>query len=233
MMELSIDSLDVEKYNEQLEYFNLYYGSTFKTNQGTEEILDVVNKYSKDGKLIDFGSGSNIFFWLIAFKQINSVLCVDISKEAFYINERIKNKELYPVSCDYPLKKYDKNFEDVLKINVDYLICDVFKEDFKIKNLYDNVTQFGLLGLCKTEEEYTRNLTKLLRLVNRDGVLIGANWCFSDSYANKMGFANKYLSEELIKRFAQKNNCNVLFNKMLTIDGDKNYNYVLTYVLKK
>ena len=70
---INFNDINIEEYNKQLEYFNNYYGSPFKKEQGTEEILDVINKYSKDGTLIDFGSGSNIYFWLTAFKNINNV----------------------------------------------------------------------------------------------------------------------------------------------------------------
>lgn len=230
---ISFDDISMEEYSKQLEYFNNYYGSPFRKEQGTEEILDVINKYSKDGTLIDFGSGSNIYFWLTAFKNIQNVMCVDISKEAFYINEQIRKKELYPQSCEYALNKYNKDFDDVLKTNVNYLIYDILKFSVGMTLKFDNVTQFGLLGLCKNEKEYTSNLKKLYSLVNKDGVLIGANWCFSGSYSDKMSFNNKYLSEQLINSFAKVNNCTVLFNKLIPIKNDRNYKSVLVYVLKK
>ena len=230
---ISFDDINMEEYSKQLEYFNNYYGSPFRKEQGTEEILDVINKYSKDGTLIDFGSGSNIYFWLTAFKNIQNVLCVDISKEAFYINEQIRKKELYPQSCEYALNKYNKDFDNVLKTNVNYLIYDILKFSVDMTLKFDNVTQFGLLGLCKNEKEYTSNLKKLYSLVNNDGVLIGANWCFSESYSDKMGFNNKYLSEQLINSFAKVNNYTVLFNKLIPIKNDRNYKSVLVYVLKK
>lgn len=229
---INFEDINIKEYNKQLEYFNNYYGSSFRKGQGTEEILDVINKYSKDGTLIDFGSGSNIYFWLCAFKKIEKTLCVDISKEAFYINEQIRKKELYPQSCEYALHKYNKNFSDVLKTNINYLIYDILNFSVDITVKYDNVTQFGLLGLCKNEKEYTSNLEKIYGLVDNSGILIGANWCFKTSYSDKMGFSNNYLSEQLIYSFAKKNNCTVLFNKMISIKKDENYKSVLVYVLK-
>lgn len=229
---INFNDINIEEYNKQLEYFNNYYGSPFRKGQGTEEILDVINKYSKAGTLIDFGSGSNIYFWLTAFKNIQRALCVDISKEAFYVNEQIRKKELYPQSCDYALSKYNKDFDNMLKTNVNYLIYDILKFSVDITIKYDNVTQFGLLGLCKNEKEYTSNLKKLYSLVKNNGVLIGANWCFSASYSDKMGFNNTYLSEQLINLFAKANRCTVLFNKMVPVKNDKNYKSVLVYVLK-
>lgn len=142
---MNFDKIDKEEYKKQLKYFNDYYGSPFREGQGTEEILELINKYACNGTLIDFGSGSNIYFWLLAFKNIEKVLCVDISKEAFFLNEQIRRKELYPNSCEYVIKKYDKNFDDTLKIRVDYLICDVLHSSINNTIKYNNVSQFGLL----------------------------------------------------------------------------------------
>ena len=200
---MNFDKIDKEEYKKQLKYFNDYYGSPFREGQGTEEILELINKYACNGTLIDFGSGSNIYFWLLAFKNIEKVLCVDISKEAFFLNEQIRRKELYPNSCEYVIKKYDKNFDDTLKIRVDYLICDVLHSSINNTIKYNNVSQFGLLGLCRSEKEYISNLKKLYNLLEKDGTLLGANCCFSESYSKMMGFNNNYLSEKIIQDFSK------------------------------
>ncbi len=229
---MKFDKIDKEEYKKQLKYFNDYYGSPFREGQGTEEILELINKYACNGTLIDFGSGSNIYFWLLAFNNIEKVLCVDISKEAFFINEQIRRKVLYPNSCDYVIKKYDKNFDDILKIHVDYLICDVLHSSINNASKYNNVSQFGLLGLCRSEKEYISNLKKIYNLLEKDGTLLGANWCFSESYSKRMGFNNNYLSEKMIQDFSKKQNCKISVVKKVPIANDINYDYVLIYVLK-
>ena len=231
-MNMKFDKIDKEEYKKQLKYFNDYYGSPFREGQGTEEILELINKYACNGTLIDFGSGSNIYFWLLAFNNIEKVLCVDISKEAFFINEQIRRKVLYPNSCDYVIKKYDKNFDDILKIHVDYLICDVLHSSINNASKYNNVSQFGLLGLCRSEKEYISNLKKIYNLLEKDGTLLGANWCFSESYSKRMGFNNNYLSEKMIQDFSKKQNCKISVVKKVPIANDINYDYVLIYVLK-
>lgn len=229
---MNFDKIDKEEYKKQLKYFNDYYGSPFREGQGTEEILELINKYACNGTLIDFGSGSNIYFWLLAFKNIEKVLCVDISKEAFFLNEQIRRKELYPNSCEYVIKKYDKNFDDTLKIRVDYLICDVLHSSINNTIKYNNVSQFGLLGLCRSEKEYISNLKKLYNLLEKDGTLLGANWCFSESYSKMMGFNNNYLSEKIIQDFSKKQNCKILVVKKVPIANDQNYDSVLIYAIK-
>ena len=229
---MNFENIDKEEYKKQLKYFNDYYGSPFRKGQGTEEILEIINKYACNGTLIDFGSGSNIYFWLLAFKNIEKVLCVDIFKEAFFLNEQIRKKELYPNSCEYAIKKFDKNFDDILKIDVDYLICDVLHSSINNTIKYDNVSQFGLLGLCKNEKEYISNLKKIYNLLKKDGILLGANWCFSKSYSKMMGFNNNYLSEKMIQDFSKKQNCKTLVVKKVPIANDLNYDSVLIYAIK-
>lgn len=231
-MNMNFDKIDKEEYKKQLKYFNDYYGSPFREGQGTEEILELINKYACNGTLIDFGSGSNIYFWLLAFKNIEKVLCVDISKEAFFLNEQIRRKELYPNSCEYVIKKYDKNFDDTLKIRVDYLICDVLHSSINNTIKYNNVSQFGLLGLCRSEKEYISNLKKIYNLLEKDGTLLGANWCFSELYSKMMGFNNNYLSEKMIQDFSKKQNCKILVVKKVPIANDQNYDSVLIYAIK-
>ena len=85
---MDFNKINFLEYEKQLKYFNEYYGAEFKFNQGTEQILDMINNYSISGTLIDFGSGSNIYFWLAAFNNIKNIKCVDISREAFFINEK-------------------------------------------------------------------------------------------------------------------------------------------------
>ena len=229
---MDFSKIDKEEYKKQLKYFYDYYGASFREGQGTEQILELINKYACNGTLIDFGSGSNIYFWLLAFNNIEEVLCVDISKEAFFLNEQIRKKELYPQSCEYAIKKYGKKFDDVLKINVNYLICDVLHSSINSTIKYNNVSQFGLLGLCKSEEEYISNLEKLYNLLEKGGILLGANWCFSESYSRKMGFNNNYLSEKIIQNFEKKCNCKILTVKKVPIYNDTNYDSVLIYAIK-
>lgn len=225
--------IDNSEYQAQLKYFNDYYGSEFRRGQGTEEILEMIHNYSKDGTLIDFGSGSNIYFWLLAFKDISKVICIDISLEALLLSNEIKKGNLILKAGEFPSKKYKLSIKDVVKIPVEQKILDVFNDDLNVFNKFDNVSQFGLLGLCKNEEEYIKNLNKLLLLLNDDGIFLGANWIFSDIYIKKMGFSNNYITENLIIKNCQNNNYSVLYVEKISIKNDINYDYVLMYALKR
>lgn len=224
---------DNQKYQAQLKYFNDYYGSEFKKGQGTEEILEMIHTYSKRGTLVDFGSGSNIYFWLLAFKDISSVTCVDISLEALLISDEIRKGNLILKSSEFPAKKYKSSIENVVKIPVEKKVLDIFNDDLELFDKFDNVSQFGLLGLCKNEDEYIKNLNKILSFLNDDGIFLGANWIFSDVYVTRKGFSNDYLTEELIIKNAKKSGYEILFVEKFPIKNDINYDYVLVYALKR
>ncbi len=230
---MTFNGLNEKEYQMQLKYFNDYYGAEFRFGQGTEELLDMINKYSIDGDLIDFGSGSNIYFWLIAFNDITKVKCVDISKEAFYINEQIKNKEIIGKSFDYPMDKYDKSLDEVLKIKVDYYIKDMLNGDSIFTKKANNVSQFGLLGLCKTKDKYFKNFKRLFSSLKENGVFLGANWIFSESYGINKKFKNDYLDEIMIEELATSLNSECLYVKKVKIKDDPNYDYVLIYAIRK
>lgn len=224
--------IDESEYKKQLKYFNDYYGSEFRKNQGTEEILDAIHNYSVPGTLADFGSGSNIYFWLLAFNEIIKVLCVDVSKEAFLISDYIKEGILIPESCNYAIAKYGVSLESVRKIDVNQLILDIFEGNLEIEDRFNNVSQFGLLGLCQNEEEYISNLKKLFSLLKLNGVFLGANWHFSKQYSSVKGFNNNYLDIDLIEKASRELKAEILLLKKVPIVNDENYDYVLIYALK-
>ena len=230
---MNFENLDVKEYIAQLTYFDSYYGSKFRFGQGTEELLECINNFSKSGTLIDFGSGSNIYFWLMAFNDIEKATCVDISRESLFVNEQIRNKNIFPKSIEYPKNKYNKDYDLVLKTDVKYILKDLFNETFDSNAKYNNVSQFGLLGLSKNEEEYINNFEKLFNLLLDKGVFIGANWVFSNTYSEKKGFSNNYLNKELINKISSKFKCKILACDLVPIKDDDNYDYVLVYALEK
>jgi len=230
---MRFNNLDEKEYKNQLKYFNSYYGSTFKKNQGTEELLNMINKYSVDGDLIDFGSGSNIYFWLLAFNQIYKVHCIDISKEAFYVNEQIKNEKLIGKSFNYPINKFHKKLSNVFKTDINYHLKDMLNGETIFNKKANNVSQFGLLGLCKNKETYFKNFKRLFASLKENGIFLGANWIFSDSYAKTKKFKNDYLNEKMINELCKSINSECLYVKKIKIEDDSNYDYVLIYTIKK
>lgn len=229
---VNFQDLVPENLLSELNYYTQYYGQEFRQNQGTEFVLECVREFSIDGSLIDFGSGSNIFFWLYAFKKVENVTCIDISREAFFINELIRKEVFIPKSFEYLISMFGNKTENVFRTNISYVIADVFNESITQLPQSENVSQFGLLGLCKSKEAYAENLVKLLKLVKQGGRFIGANWVFSDRYAAAKGFSNDYLlDKELIDAVAFETGLEKMYYRVVEIVGDVNYKNVVIYVL--
>lgn len=224
-------NFDSDEYKTQLKYFTDYYGSDFKPEQGTEEILRMINVFSRNGKLIDFGSGSNIFFWLIVMKNIDKVICVDQSKEALYINEQIRNGILIPKSYNFISKMYNRDLSSLYKLKPVYLVEDIFKNDLELKDEYENVSQFGLLGLAQDAETYKKMFLKLWKYVKKNGVFLGANWLFSNVYAEEKGYSNNYLNCNFIEGLAEEVHGALVENRIIEIKNDKNYSDVILYAM--
>ena len=224
--------INKKEYLKQLEYLNIYYGQEFKENQGTEYILSMINEFILNGNLIDFGSGSNIYFWLLATNRISQVTCVDISEEAFDINREIQKGKIFPKSYIYPLKKYKNSLKKTLNIPIRYIIANVFKDDIELE-IYDNVTQFGLLGLSVNADTYIENFLKLWPFLKKNGVFLGANWVFSKKYSIEKGYTNNYLDEDLIEKISEKTRSSILYLAKIKIYNDPNYDFVLIYCMKK
>ena len=102
-----------------------------------------------------------------------------------------------------------------------------------LKKKANNVSQFGLLGLCKNKENYFKNFKRLFASLKEEGIFLGANWIFSESYAKRQKFKNDYLNESMIEEFATSLNSECLYVKKVKIKDDSNYDYVLIYAIKK
>ena len=232
-IDLSNIKIDKEEYEKQLKYFKTYYGDSFKHGQGTEQILEMIHKYSKDGNWIDFGSGSNVYFWASAFNSLDNINCVDISKEAFIINEEIRNGKFNSEAFKYVYNKYGKDVNKVNKLRINYNLLDFFNEEFKINKKFKNISQFGLLGLSKNKNEYRRHFTKLIDLIDEDGIILCANWKFSIIRQKELGFNNDYLNIDFIESLAIYNNLVLKEYGEFNIKNDEKYDKVIFYCMGK
>lgn len=219
-----------EKVKEFLNYYEKYYGAEFHENQGLNEITDMINSYSIQGSWIDLGGGVSTFIWLPAFKNLKKVYSIDKYIEASYAQEIIRKGSLSGCFI-HILKRYKKKLRDINTINISYMQKDLFKP-FNVEYKAENVSQFGLLGLCKTESQYIKNLDELVEFLSNDGVFLGANWKFSNEYAKIQGFNNNYLTTEMIKKYVNMRKRKLLYCEDIRIYNDPNYVSVLIYAFR-
>jgi hypothetical protein len=221
------DGLDLQKVQEQRSYFENYYGSNFRHGQGLDEITDMISRYSVPDTWIDLGGGTSTFIWLPAFRKITEVTSVDKYIESAYVHENVRSSS--PSGCyTHVLNRYGKTISKMNKIPIIYLRMDLF-DDFIAPKKYNNVSQFGLLGLCQTRDKYCERLRRLSAFMDDGSVFFGANWVFSNAYAERQGFVNSYLNTPLIEEIVSNNGWTLLHNERIGIADDPCYDAVLIY----
>lgn len=225
---MSSSNLDGKLINEYLNYYRKYYGGEYRHGQGLDEITDIISHYSRQGTWIDLGGGTSSIIWLPAFNHIKKVFTVDKFEEAFYIQEMVRKEA--PSECyQHVLDRYGKSYKSLNRIPITFIKADLL-EYFNIPLKCDNVTQFGLLGLCSSKEQYFRQLDQFISLMNPGAVFIGANWILSKKYSLERHLDNTYINVGLIKEWTETRGRILLEETMIKIQNDINYDSVLVYV---
>ena len=220
-------NLDRKLINEYLNYYRKYYGAEYRYGQGLDEVTDIIYRYSKQGTWLDLGGGTSSIIWLPAFNNIKKVYTVDKFEEAFYVQEMVRKET--PSGCyQHILDRYGKSCESLSCIPIEFMQADLL-ENINIQLSCDNVTQFGLLGICSSKEQYFRQLDQFVALMNPGAVFIGANWIFSKKYRLERHIDNTYIKIGLIKEWAGTRGRTLLEETMIQIQNDRNYDSVLVY----
>lgn len=224
---MSGSNLDSKLINDYLNYYRKYYGAEYRHGQGLDEITDIISHYSKQGTWIDLGGGTSSIIWLPAFNHIEKVFTVDKFEEAFHVQHMVR-KEV-PSGCyQHILDRYGKSHKDLVRIPITFIQADLL-ENINISLRCDNVTQFGLLGLCPSKKHYFRQLDQFMSLMNPEAVFIGANWVLSPKYSLERNLDNSYIEVGLIKEWAETRGRTILEEKIIQIQNDENYDSVLVY----
>lgn len=225
-----MDNLNQKLVNDFYNYYNNYYGADYRPNQGLHEITDTIFKYSVPGSWIDLGGGTSSLIWLPAFNSLTKVLVCDKYRESFYVQQQIKKST--PTGClRHLLDRYNRSYEQLMQTEMGFLQIDLLS-DFDSSEQYDNVTQFGLLGLCNSKEHYFKQLSLSSDLMTDNGVFIGANWILSKKHSKERKINNSFLSCEMIQEWCSVKKKVLEKNQFIKIENDPNYDGVLLYVFK-
>jgi hypothetical protein len=225
-------NINLECFKKEVDYFYENYISNFITGVGLEEILDCFNKFFSRGTWIDLGGGSSSLLWWGAQKYDNKVIVIDKCKESMILTNILCNSTHKTGCYKYVEEQYGK--KDFKKARIKFMIKDLFDNKKILIKKYKNISQIGLLGLCENEDAFKNKLTDILSLLSYGGVLISANWIFTDKYSKEKGINNDYLNEKTIEDFiVQKNKYKLRYQKTIVYNDDTKYKGVIIYVLKK
>jgi hypothetical protein len=224
--------INLEYFKREVYYFFENYTANFIAGVGTEEILNCFNKFFSKGTWVDLGGGSSSLLWWGAQRYNNKIILIDKCIEPMILTNILRNSS-HKIGCyKYVEEQYGK--KDFKKLRINFIIKDLFEDKKILKGKYKNISQIGLLGLCKDEGLFINELANILSLLSYGGVLISANWIFTDEYSKKRGINNNYLCEKTIENFVSKNNkYKLCYQKTINYTNDEKYKGVLIYVLKK
>lgn len=166
-------------------------------------------------------------------KKKNELVVSDYSIESKIVLTTINNFRITSGCYDYIMKKYKKDKDDIFRKRIIFIENDFFLNPNFTNKKFDNISQIGLFGLCKNKNEYFESLCNAMDLLEKSGILIGANWIFSNDYANRKGFKNEYITEKFLKESFSKLQVQCKLLKYHEIIDDVNYKGVIIYVVNK
>ena len=223
---------DPKKLLAELQYYINYYGNEFKAGQGLENIIDIIQMYTKSGTWLDLGGGSNTPFWKMFFPKLDKIVCMDINREAFLLSELIMN-EFVESPCYKEGRKMLRKPKYNDNVKIEYECSDLLSQEIVFKEQFDNITQFGLLGLLVRAEDFLVKTREILNGLKNNGIYIGVNWIFSETYQKKMGFSNSYINKNLLLDCEVVGEIEQIYYREVQIHGDPNYDKCIIYVMKK
>ena len=219
-------------------YFHQYYHETFRSHQGTEEIIELLMKYGWGSDWIDLGSGPSTLFWSLALSGIDSITCSDIAPEALHVLHKFVQSDEIPGCYREVLALLSRpltHLADMRQRVHHYYAFDVMQPwpRFMANKQYDLITQFGTFGLAPSPEAYLQCFAHLLPYLKPEGRVLGANWIRSARLVVSEGGDNSYLSLDLIERAAKRFQLHVLHRNAVIVHDDDSYDAVLLWAMKK
>lgn len=227
--------IDFNELKIQESYFCMNYASEYIPEQGTDVILNIIQEYSKPGSWIDLGGGANTFFWSIPFNNPTKIVNVDRSMESLLVCESAKLKKFNEGCYKYWIDSFGIDVNRVYNREIEYIMSDLLNDEITSQQfgIFDNVTQFGLFGLCVDIKSYESKLLESMALLKNKGIFIGANWKFKPDLIRERDFNNNYMSTEMIINICSNNTLSLLYCKEIIIKNDLNYKSIILYVIRK
>jgi hypothetical protein len=165
-------------------YWDRYYGPQFQFGMGTEHILSALTRLPPARRWVDLGSGSETMLWAIALRAARCT-AVDADPERLAILRSFaaaaRPRGIHRTALDLCRRARPGDFADRCRaleatVHTDCLTGRPPAHPGLPEGGFELVTQFGLLGLCRTAEHFTACFTALHRLLAPGGSAAGANW---------------------------------------------------------
>ncbi|WP_048794925.1 MULTISPECIES: hypothetical protein [Serratia] len=223
---------DKEYYED---YYNTQYSTGYLQGKGVEEIFRLLlNK--KPDYWIDLGSGGISLYWSMPIKSCKKILITDFNMNSLklflgYIIEQDIPRGYKEAAIANGITDYQQRVANHKASLSGVRIIDAFQpwsNDSKV----DLITAFGVFSLCGSYEKFRDCFNYALSNLQQNGDLIGANWLFTEEYAQNIGIVNSFVTCENILKIAEDNNAEVV--DLIEVElNEKNYSKVIIYSLRR
>ncbi|KAA2252657.1 class I SAM-dependent methyltransferase [Solihabitans fulvus] len=170
------------------EYWERYYAEQFRFGLGTEDILAALVQVPPIHRWADLGCGSESLLWAIALRA-ERLVAVDADSQRLAILREFAAVERPRGIHRTALTLCGRTEPDAfvnrcrsLKATVvaDCLTGAPLGDSILAATKVELVTQFGLLGLCSSEQHFLDCFAAVHQLLASDGWAAGANWVARD-----------------------------------------------------
>ncbi|WP_062204396.1 class I SAM-dependent methyltransferase [Streptomyces sp. NBRC 109706] len=188
-------------------YWKRYYSDAFRFGLGTEHILATLNGLPPARRWADLGSGSETMLWAIAL-QADSLTAVDTDPRRLAIlrafTTAARPRGIHRTALQLCHRYRSEDFTARCRslnatVRADCLTGHTPVHPDLPTGGFDLVTQFGLLGLCRSADHFTACFTALHRLLAPGGQAAGANWVRASPSDGRVT-----LDEQLYRRAAER-----------------------------
>jgi len=228
---------DPEKLSVFQKYFREYYNDQFYFGQGTEEMLENLNRYAPYGHWLDLGSGPSTLFWSIPLNGVKSISSCDIAIEALLVLQDFVRSDLIPNCYKQVLEMFGKTDRHLAEMRASfskYMVFDTMKPwpTELSSERYDLITAFGNFGLAK-KEGYMDCFTYVSEHLIELGKVIGCDWIRNPAFIKQDGHDNSYLHQSLTVESGEKAGLKILDCRLIDIKDDPLYDAVIVWAMEK
>ncbi|MCK9875401.1 class I SAM-dependent methyltransferase [Frankia sp. Ag45/Mut15] len=214
------------------DYWDRYYSGEFIAGLGTETVLAALAEIPPVGTWIDLGAGSESLLWSIAL-QTRRLVAVDLDPRRLTLLRAFAATRRPRPAYQTALALRGRTAAEFAE-RCDRLAAVVVADCLTGRSLplrpgsVDLVTQFGLLGLTTSPEQFLSGWHHAHQLLATGGWTAGANWTTTGPDTNRV-----HLSRQLYTAAFARSRITVHHLERIPITGDPDFNAVWIYLGRK
>ncbi|RVG77997.1 hypothetical protein [Sinorhizobium meliloti] len=233
--DIPTDTLNREYIAYFEDYRHRYFNDRLLPGQGVEEILQALRQHGgTPRRWIDLSAGVTTLFWSIGVNRPDAVCACDLVPEALHVLAAFKAGSELPQCYRDALAitgKSESEFNRTRSMHWDFHVMDCLKPwtSPTERSGYDLITAIGCFGLARGPKDYEEAFAAAAKQLAPGGRLIGVDWIRSQTFIEKEGHDNSYLSSALTARCAWRAALTLLEASPVAIADDPYYDSLIVW----